>query len=339
MPVLKDPTSGRNTSDKFDYGRNFSNKLWNAVRFALSNLAVADPSHAASASLPTDSALTLPDKWILSRLARAVRVADANLAAYEFGAYAQGLYDFIWRDLCDWYIEAIKPVVNKPEGQVQRRVLALCIDASLRLLHPVMPFITEKLWEALNDAAPIREVSGVELTPSALLIHASWPKVSEGLIDAAAEAEFEFVQRVVGTIREVRTTYKVPPRQKVNCSARCAGPVAARLLALEPFIETFANVELHEIGPKVEKATDAAATVVGDLEVYLHGLVESDAEKARLTKRAEELNRSIAALNGRLANPAYTDKAPAKLVEQTRDQLAAAERELATVNDQVKALG
>ncbi|MCE9589638.1 MAG: class I tRNA ligase family protein [Planctomycetes bacterium] len=338
MPVIRDAATGRNTSDKFDYGRNFSNKLWNAVRFALTNLQTMKAEGAAADVATPSAALTLPDKWILSRLARAVKEADANLAAYEFGAYAQGLYDFIWRDLCDWYIEAVKPNIGKPEGAVQRRVLALCIDAGLRLLHPAMPFVTEKLWESLNDAVPIREISGVALTPSSLLIHAKWPMVSETLIDTTAEAEFEFVQKIVGAIREVRTAYKVPPRQRVNCSAKCAGPVAKRLLDETHAVETFANVELHEIGPKAEKPADAAATVVGDIELYLHGLVQADAEKARLTKRSEELSRNIAALAGRLTNKAYTDKAPANLVQQTRDQLSAAERELATVNEQLKAL-
>jgi valyl-tRNA synthetase len=269
-----------------------------------------------------------------------VRDTDAALAGYEFSSYAQGLYDFIWRDLCDWYIEAIKPTVQEdsPHGAVQRRVLALCIDASLRLLHPVMPFVTEKLWERLNEIAPIREISGVELTPSGLLILAAWPKVAHELIDPHADAEFALVQQVITAIRQVRTTYQVPPKQRVKCSAKASGPMAQRLLAQRLLIETLANIEGHEIGPGVEKPADAAATVVDDVEIYVHGLVRADAEKARLSKRLDEVAKNVAALQGRLSNAAYTDKAPPHLVQQTRDQLAAAEREKQAIEQQLAGL-
>lgn len=280
--------------------------------------------------------LSLPDKWILSRLAATVRFTNESLANYEFSAYAQGLYDFIWRDLCDWYIEAIKPTAS--ENPVQRRVLALCLDASLRLLHPVMPFITEKLWGKLNEVAPVREISGVTLTPSDLLITAAWPLVAPELIDAGAEAEFALVQEVISTIRQVRTTYKVPPKQKVLISAKAPAAIASRLLPQKDLIETLANVTCGEIGPKVEKPADAAAAMVAGTEHYLHGLVQADAEKARLTKRLEEVTKSVAALQGRLANKSYADRAPANLVQQTRDQLAAAEKEAEALRVQVAAL-
>ncbi|MCC7191679.1 MAG: valine--tRNA ligase [Phycisphaeraceae bacterium] len=333
--------AARNTSEKFDYGRNFANKLWNATRFALGILGDAKPDNAGSsaanpATSSTRSELSLPDKWILSRLATTVRATNEALANYEFSAYAQGLYDFIWRDLCDWYIEAIKPTAG--ENAVQRRVLALCLDASLRLLHPAMPFITEKLWEKLNEVAPLREISGVTLTPGDLLATAAWPLVAPELIDESTEAEFALTQEVISTLRQVRTTYKVPPKQKVLISAKAPAAIASRLLSQKALIETLANVTCGEIGPRVEKPADAAAALIAGTEHYLHGLVQADAEKARLTKRLEEVTRSIAALEGRLANKSYADRAPASLVQQTRDQLAAAQKEAETLRAQVAAL-
>ena len=336
LPVVKDAATGKNTSDKFDAGRNFANKLWNAVRFALSNLenkegsTSAAPASNAASQAPS---LTLADKWILSRLAAIVRDTNAALSAYDFNSYAQGLYDFIWRDLCDWYIEAVKPTIRTNESQ--RRVLTLCIDATLRLLHPVMPYITEKLWEKLNDVAPIREISGVALTPSALLVHARWPEVSPAFIDSSVEADFALLQQIVGAIREARTTYKIPPKQKIRCSAKAPAAMAQRMLANRPLAETLANFEGHEIGPVVQKPANAAVAVVaGGVEIYLHDLVDPNAEKARMGKRADELRKNIAALEGRLASKNYTDKAPAHLVQQTRDQLAAAKAELAAVESQ-----
>jgi valyl-tRNA synthetase len=313
-------------------GRNFANKLWNAVRFALSNLEEG----------PTlkpndeDPQLSLADRWILSRLATTVREADRSLSKYEFNTYAQGLYDFIWRDLCDWYIEAVKPTVRQNASQC--RVLALCIDATLRLLHPVMPFVTEKLWERLNEVAPHREISGVSLTPSGLLVHASWPKVSEGLIDKGVEADFALLQRLVSAVREARATYKISPKQRIQTTAKANATLAAKLVAFASLAETLTNIGPGEVGPRVDRPADAAVVFVDDIELYLHNMVDADAERTRLTKQLADAEKSVKALEGRLANPKYVDKAPPHLVNETREQLAAAKREEEMLRTQLAAL-
>ncbi len=338
LPVVKDPKTGRNTSDKFDTGRNFANKVWNATRFALTKLAEAKQATGQSPAATDDAELQLVDKWILSRLAVTVRDATTALDRYDFHSYAQGLYDFFWRDLCDRYIEAVKPTVT--QNPAQQRMLALCIDASLRLLHPVMPFVTEKLWEKLNDVAPVREVSGVQLHPSALLVHATWPQVAPELIDEQAEAAFALVTQIVTALRQVRTTHKVAPRQTVTFSAQAPPDTAQEILEQRQLIETLANVVAAEVGPRVEKPNDAAETLVGsDIRLYLHSLIDADAERTRLTKQLDEAKKNIAALNGRLANKSYIDKAPPHLVAQTRDQLATAVKEADTLGEQLAALG
>ena len=204
---------------KFDEGRNFANKLWNAVRFALGYVKPAETDHWVLRGLA--------DQWILARLCQTIEATTKALNAFEFKVYADTLYDFIWRDFCDWYIEIIKPTVaNDPS---QQRVLVTVIDASLRLLHPVMPFITEKLWERLNAVSPQRgslTAPGVcELSlpheQGGLLIRAAWPAArldEEGA--AKAEARFEAARQIVAALREVRATYKVPPRQKLACSIK-----------------------------------------------------------------------------------------------------------------------
>ncbi|MEX0774473.1 MAG: valine--tRNA ligase [Phycisphaeraceae bacterium] len=361
LPVVRDTSgggTGRNTSEKFDAGRNFANKLWNATRFALQNLEgasnnsesppaprVGDPTPGGgglSLSSTSPSSLALADTWILSRLARVVHDSTAALQNFEFSSYAQGLYDFIWRDLCDWYIEVVKPTLR--DDADERDVLALCLDVSLRLLHPVMPFVTEALWEHLNAAAPdrheaARRFGDIAIPPSALLIRAAWPGVPMTLMDPKAEEEFGLIQQAVSAVRQVRTLYKVPPRQKVKLSAKVPAAMAQKAVARPTlFLETLANVEVEEIGPKVDKPADAAVAVVGLAEFYLHGLIEADAEKARLSKRLEELDKSIKTLEGRLGNAAYVDKAPPHLVQQTREQLEAAQREARTVREQLAAL-
>ncbi len=340
LPVLRDAATGRNTSDRFDLGRNFANKIWNAVRFALSylNEQPAEPHADAPAAQ-----LSLADRWILSRLARTVHDTNAALEGFEFSSYAQGLYDFIWRDLCDWYIEIVKPTLR--DSVVQRGVLSVCLDVSLRLLHPVMPFISEALWEPLNWAAPDRAaqvlgkgVPGVEIPVGKLLITSAWPVVPATLIDPNAEEEFALAQQVITAIRQVRTQYKVPPRQQVPVSAKVPPALAQKAIMRGLLLETLCNVNVKELGPKVDKPADAAVAAVGQIEIYLHGLIQTDAEKERLGKKLDELERSIKTLEGRLGNASYVDKAPPHLVKQTNDQLAAAQAEAVNLRGQIAAL-
>ena len=355
----------RNTSEKFDLGQRFANKMWNAVRFSLENLSAPSPSgrgwtgeagpgegargrEGQSDDAPQPQAPSpqpspggrgsqgLADRWVLSRLARTIRSTDEALRNYEFANYANGLYDFFWRDLCDWYLEAIKPTVR--ENPAQQRVLATCIDASLRVLHPAMPFITERLWEALNQAYPERGVEGLALPANDLLIKAPWPAAGDALVDEDAEKQFELIQQIVGAIREVRTTYKVPPRQPLETTAKAPSHLSQVLLENRSITRTLANTVPRGVGPGTERPDGAAVAIVGHIEVYIHNLVDTGEERVRLEKRAAELDKQIANFRGRLSNEKYVAKAPAKLVQETRDQLAAAEAEAKAVATQLAAL-
>ena len=343
---VKPPESGgqypvaRNTSEKFDLGQRFANKLWNAVRFVLGNLqAQSEAPHTQQAPhtyAGLRDQITLADRWVLSRLARTVRAANEAIREYQFASYAQLLYDFFWRDVCDWYIEAIKPTVK--DNPAQQRVLAAVLDASLRLLHPVMPFITERLWEGLNAACPQRGIDGLTLPGSDLLMQARWPRPGRELIDEEAERDFELIQQIVGAIREVRSTHNIPPRQQLETTAKAPGPIAQKLLNTRVITTTLANTIGRGVGPQVEKPDDAAVARVGDIELYIHGLVDHDAERQRLEKRLAELENSVATFDKRLSNESYVSKAPAKLVQETRDQREAAARERDAVRAQLEAL-
>ncbi|QDU35269.1 Valine--tRNA ligase [Poriferisphaera corsica] len=330
----EDVPAARNTSEKFDYGQRFANKLWNAVRFSLGNL--SEGEQADGPVSPSDEGLGVADRWIIGRLANVMNGASKALEGYEFSVYTQDLYDFFWRDLCDWYIEAVKPTIR--ENGKQKQVLATCIDVSLRLLHPSMPFVTEKLWEALNAVMPNRGIEGIDAEGSGLLMKAAWPKVNVLHVDEHAGEIFEKMQAVIGAIREVRTTYKVVPRETVEVSVRGPKHAIERVLVEGGFAEALANVKLVAFGDEVEKPGDAAVTTVGEFEVYLHGLIDADTERTRLDKRKSELVKSVGALKGRLSNSSYVDKAPEHLVQQTRDQLMEAEKELASVESQLAAL-
>ena len=332
----------RNTSTKFDYGRNFANKLWNAGRFVLTNLEAGAGEAQGLQSLGFGE-LSLADRWILSRLAGAYGRVNGALEAYRFNEYAQQLYDFVWRDFCDWYLEAIKPVArtDSAEGAATRRVLGAVFDAILRMLHPATPYVTEKLWEALNEAAPERGLRGVELAPSGLCIHAAWPRIDAGALrDEGAERRFELVRDVVVAVRNVRNRYGVPPRQTVVVRAVASGESAETLDAAAGLVETLAGCELAAVGAGAAPADEAGAAtaVVGDVEVYVEGLIDPEAERERLSGRLGELEKSRAALGKRLDNPGYVEKAPAHLVRQTRDHLAETEREIGTIERKLAAL-
>ncbi len=347
MPVKKD-AQGRNTSDKFDLGRNFANKLWNAVRFALANLEGIAPE-------PVDETRwSLADRWIVTRLLRALQESDAALAVYRFDLYAKACYDFFWRDFCDWYVEAIKPAMKDPARRGQTAsVLAAVLDGALRLMHPVIPFITETLWWRLDEIRPHnlaadtgashagastapaqlgRSLPGrLILPPSKRLILARWPAMGEAGTSDAAEFLFPRFQEIIAAIRNVRNEHKVPPSKTIDLSIKASDQQAMQISMNRELIETLAGVNITAVGPAVSQPHDAAKSLAADVELYLASLVDPAAESARIEKRRDDLTKLIAQLEGRLGNESYIAKAPPKLVQETKDQLAKAQVELAAL--------
>jgi valyl-tRNA synthetase len=324
MPVKKD-AQGRNTSDKFDLGRNFCNKLWNAARFAISNL------ESIPAEPPDERRWSLADRWIVSRFNRTVEESNAALGVYRFDVYAKACYDFFWRDFCDWYVEAIKPALRDPSRAGQTAsVLAAVLDGALRLMHPVIPFITETIWWRLNEVRPERGLPGrIEGSPnSPRLIKARWPGVGD--FSQAAEHIFPKIQDVVGAIRNVRNDYKVDPKKPVTVSISAPPEPTRQITENRETIELLATCTLRAVGPEVQPpAVDAARTTAAGCEIFVEGLIDADAERQRVSKRREELTKLQGSLRGRLDNAGYIAKAPPALVQQTKDQLAEVEAELA----------
>ncbi|MFW5682269.1 MAG: valine--tRNA ligase [Phycisphaeraceae bacterium] len=334
----------RNTSEKFDLGQRLCNKLWNACRFAFSYLEAAEGDRRARfsgrAGDPEKNAAAddLPSRWILSRLARTVSQCETAIDEYRFSDYASTVYDFFWRDLCDWYIEAVKPTLR--DDAAQQGVLTACLDATLRMMHPAMPFITERVWETLREIAGDRGTPGVELgeSPDGLLMTAAWPRVDASLIDGEAEARFEAIRASLTAVREARNTHKIKPQVKVTVSIRTDDETANVIESNRRMFERLGNVEIAEVGNDVAQPAGSAAAMSRDVAIYLHDVVDTDTERQRLTKRMEELEKSIRQLEGRLSNEKYVNKAPAHLVQETRDQLAEAKREAEQIEQQLAAL-
>jgi valyl-tRNA synthetase len=342
MPVVRDEATGRNTSPKFDIGRNFCNKLWNAARFALSNLEDGgqgrqDAAPPGSAAVIDPATLSLADRWMLTRLAGAVDAVDEALSSYQFSLYAQSVYSLLWRDFCDWYLEAIKPTVKS--SPPQQACLLAVFDTILRLLHPITPFITEAIYEQVGSLS-MPSVAGLMLEPprrdSALAL-AGWPIVDASLIDEAAASRFETVRALVTTIREVRAQHGAAPKRKINLHGDA---VLATLVAdAGGAVETLAGLASFTTdepdGPSVAFSFEGVEYRLSNLADAL----DDDAERERLARQRTELTRSIEAFEKRLANPGYADKAPAHLVEATRGELAKAQSELAAVYAAIETLG
>ncbi len=338
MPVEKDPATGKNTSPKFDLGRNFANKLWNAARFALMQIESAGDKSVAKA------APTTLDLWILSRFSRTVAECDDAMANYRFDQYARACYDFFWRDFCDWYIEAAKVQFKDPAQKASTaHVIATVLDASLRLMHPMIPFVTEKLWWRLNEVYPNRGIEGWINAPvnarrpgtegvSERVICAAWP--TPGKTDETAEAILGHLQELITGIRVARNDYKVQPRQSVTVTIVAPACGAEQIEKHREIVESLATCRIAAIAidTLASPPANAAKITAGPCEVYIEGLVDEAAEKQRIARRREELTKSIAAMKGRLSNAGYIAKAPANLVKQTQDQLAAAEAELSSLS-------
>lgn len=319
MPVEPDPGTGRNTSPKFDIGRNFATKLWNAARFTLMNLEESTEPTSPDSVIVHERPLV--DRWMLSRLASTISTINQSFAEYQFSVYASAMYDITWRDFCDWYLEAIKPTIQSDTQQ--QAILRATLDALLRLLHPICPFITETIHEELSKH-PRAAIKGLDLPPSEidnLLCRAGWPTAHNALIDHHAEQTFSRIQSLVETIRQTRAQHQIPSRERPTLHA---DPDTLTLISEAPgIVESLA--QLGAISPTPANDDSLEVRFEGR-SLALSGIsqqVDTGAKRSQLEDAIAKLDKDISALEKRLSNPGYTDKAPANLVQQTRDQLEA----------------
>ena len=333
MPVkemlLPDGRSAR-TSAKFDIGRNFCNKLWNASRFAMLNIRGMP---AWDQIRPTED---LADAWILSRLNATIRTATGALNAFRFNELADSLYHFVWNEFCDWYLEIAKARINTGQD-TPKAVLAHCLDTILRLLHPVIPFLTEAVWGKLNEVAPVR---GPGLKPAEpLLAAAAWPHADARMRSEPAEQRFDLLAEIIRQIRNVRTQHNVPPGKAVDVLIQATGPVGHAVAENAGLLKSQAR--LAEVTVR-EEAGDppagAAAVATGGVSCYVLDIIDREAEIARLTKQAKKLSAGIAALEAKLANESFLQKAPPDLVERARRRLESLNRDLTATRESLEPL-
>ncbi len=311
------------SADKFEMGRNFANKIWNASRFALLNLA---------AGKGEEGELALEDRWILSRLQGVVESVTQALEAFQLNEAVRTLYDFIWKEFCDWYLEAVKPRLAGGGPCVARKVLAHVLDAALRLAHPVMPFVTEEIWQRLRSRVAEGDLDWPGAAfPESLMI-APWPVLEPARRDAAAEETFGRMQDIIRAVRNIRSKLGVAERKPLAVAVSVEDEsIAAQLRAHERLLCELGFIERAEIGVALPRPAAAATDVVGPIQVFvpLTGLLDMDAERARLQKRIGEVESYVEGLLKKLANANFLNRAPADVVARERARCAELEAEIA----------
>jgi valyl-tRNA synthetase len=330
----EDAPVARVVSERFEYGRNFCNKLWNASRFALLNLEGYTPGPVA------DDELKLEDRWILSRLATVSAQMTEYLDRYQLDAATRAIREFTWNEFCDWYLEMIKPRLRDDELKpAAQRVLVSVLDTLLRLLSPFVPFITEELWQRLNEVAPQRGLPEPGPSAESAMI-APWPVLPHNWQDRALEGRFARLQETIVAVRNVRAVYGIPPTTPLQLYMQCGDQVAADLRDISAQFDNLAKTLLAAAGANVERPPASASFSLGDADGFipLEGVVDRQAELSRQQKEAEKLRGFIAGHEKKLANKNFVDKAPEDVVNQVRETLAGLQKQLESIEEIVRQL-
>jgi valyl-tRNA synthetase len=321
---------------KFDVGRieghrNFCNKIWNAARYVLMNCEGEDCGSDQSASVT----LMLADRWITSRLQETTAEVGRAIAGYRFDHASQALYEFIWNEYCDWYLELSKPVLwddNAPAETRRgtRRTLIRVLESSLRLLHPFMPFITEQIWQSVAPLAGRRGPT-IMLQP--------YPEFDDKDVDIAANADIEWLKCVIVGIRNIRGEMNIPPGKELTVLLGNGDERDKRRMEENAtFLRKLARVgDIRWLSP--EEAPPVAATALaGDLEILvpMAGLIDREAELARLTREISKLERELARIGDKLENANFVARAPAAVVDKEREKMQAQQQALATLREQAE---
>ncbi|MGB5324562.1 MAG: valine--tRNA ligase [Pseudomonadales bacterium] len=310
--------------------RNFCNKLWNAARYVLMNVEGEDCGQRGG-----EIALSLPDRWIIGLQQQLAADVARHFDSYRFDLASQALYEFIWNEYCDWYLELVKPqLANSSADEAAkrgtRRTLVRVLEATLRIAHPIMPFITEEIWQQ------VKSLAGIDAGADTIMLQ-PYPDTDKALVDPQAEADINWIKAVIVALRTVRGEMNIPPGKALTVIFRNASETdRARYSANQSLIESLAKISAASWLDAQASTPPAATQLVGEMEmlVPLAGFIDKDAEIARLAKETGKLEQDIARLTGKLQNRKFVANAPADVVEKERDKLAAQQQSLAKLQSQ-----
>ena len=308
------------SKDRLEIGRNFMNKLWNACRFVDMN----KPNGWNDKELMASQRLELADKWILNRLERAIKNYNNQIERFHFNESAKVLYDFIWNDFCDWYIEIAKTRFYSEDSYSKVSTYNTCVKCLriiLPLLHPYTPFITEELWSYFKDKDQ----------PD--LIISSWPE-QKSEFDLKIDNEMEILQGIISSVRAIRSRMNIPPSKKIDLKVKCSDSQSEFIANNSQFIITLAKLESYESSESMQKPSQSAAGVIHGMEIYvpLGGLVDLDKERSLLLKRKTKIKELLIVIEKKLSNDKFIDNAPLKVVEGEKEKEITLKDELEKIN-------
>ena len=329
--------------------RNFCNKLWNASRYVMMSIAgedavesadgglieITDAMKAACGANGQPGALSLADRWIISRLQHAESEVRRHMDQYRFDMAAQALYEFIWNEYCDWYLELSKPVLwdDNSSEEAKRGTLGTLVrvlEATLRLAHPIMPFITESIWQQ------VKELAGKS---GDTIMLAAYPEPQDALVDAEAEADIAWLQNVITAVRNVRAEKNIPPSKELELLFKNGDDEDFRRAEEnQTFLMKLAKLEKLTWLNEGDEEPMSVTQLVGDMEILIPmaGFIDKDAEVERLVKSVEKLEKEIERVNNKLGNPGFTDKAPAAVIEKEKEKAAGFTRDIAKLKEQIE---
>lgn len=336
------------SEERFEYGRNFANKIWNASRFVLMNLDGVD-----NKDIDFNN-LTIADKWILDKLNKTAKEVNENIKEFRIGEVAHVLYDFFWNSYCDWYVEIAKIQLQDSELKANtQRVLRYVLDMSLRMLHPVMPHITERVWQLIpkadceQRANRLAELQGCADPLNAsnqaarALIVAEFPTYKQELEFPKEAQEMELVFETISSLRNVRQSFNISPSVKCDIEIRAEKSEKPIFEAIEAYIKRLARVEnisYADMDASVPPKSATAVVSASKIILPLADLIDLDAEAARQQKKLDKLTAEKKSLSGRINNPKFVANAPQELIEQTKSRISEIEIQEKTISELIQSL-
>lgn len=327
---------------RIEGNRNFCNKIWNATRFVLMNCVDKDGNALNIDKTANTELWELPEQWIMSRLNSTVKAIHEHMSQYRFDLVSQDIYEFIWNEYCDWYVELAKSSLNDESVSAERKaqiryVLLNCLEVAMRFTHPIMPYITESIWQTI---APIIDKKATDS-----IMTAAFPTADDSLISLQTEHDMTWLQALIGAIRNIRGEMKLGNAVRLPVLLdNISDEETARLSRIENQFKSLAKVDTLTIvnaGDGSDKELPlSSSSMVGQLKVLvpMKGLIDPTAELNRLAKAQEKLTRQAESLRSKLSNEAFVSKAPANVVESEKAKLAEMDSQLAEMNKQIEQL-
>ena len=313
------------SDERFEYGRNFANKIWNASRFVLMNLDGVDNNDI------DFSKLTIADKWILDKLNNVAKEVNTNIENYRIGETAHVLYDFFWNSYCDWYVEIAKVQLQDESIKLNtQRVLRYVLDMSLRLLHPIMPHITERVWQLIPKESEFKAI-----------MLADYPVYQDALSYPSEAREMELVFETIKSLRNVRQSFNIAMSINFDIKIHATDEEKPVFEAIESYIKRMAKVENISYAPASAQVPDKCATAVvsaSKIAIPLENLIDFNAEIARQEKKLAKLEGERKSLEGRINNPKFVSNAPAELINQTKGRIDEILIQEKAINDLISSL-